>query len=285
MLSRSVVDSTWHNFTPSSIDILADAAQVALGSSSSPSLPSQRESETPLADTTSPTLPTISLTDRETIKSTPALAVLANTMGQPLSFDIPHATFASASAHASSLRPMDDFHDVSESHSLPSDVGQQSTLPQESLSQPPPQGTIILAPSPPSTVGTPEVSHLARPTSHQTSVHSVNVFPGKRNAEQDTMNTPFSPQVTPVDFPEPSHFSSVQTPVQGAVTLSSDSHLYPHLTTASNLRSRRALSLQASPVHVRQNLSKIPSSPILIFTSRVWPTKTQPENRPLKACT
>ncbi len=259
MLSRSVVDSTSHNFTPSSIDILADTARVALSSSSSPSLPTQKESETPLADTTSPTLPIIGLADRDTIESPPALAVLANTMRQPLSFDIPRATLASVSAPASSLGPMGDCNDVSELHFLPSDIGQQSTLSHEPLSQPRPQGTIMLAPSPPSTAGTPEVSHLARPirsTSHQTSVHSVNVFPEKRNDEHDTMNTPFSPQVTPIDFPEPSHFvsGSVQIPVQTAIPLSPDSHPYPHLTAASSLRSRRALSLPASPVHVRQNL-------------------------------
>ena len=286
ILSRSVADSTWHNFTPSSIDILTDTARVPLGSPSSPSLPGQRESETPLADTTSPTFPTISLTDRDTIKSTPALAV-PRKMGQPLSFDVPHATLASVSAHASSLGPMSDCNDVSELYSPPSDIGQQSTLPQESLSQPQPEGTIILAPSPLSTAGTTEVSNLARPTLHQTSIHSVNVFPGNRNAEQDTLNTSFSPQATPIDFPEPSHFvsGSVQTPVQGTIPPSPDRHPYPHLITATNLRSRRALSLPASPVHVRQNPSKISSSPILIFTSRVWPTKIQPENRPLRACT
>lgn len=261
--------------TPSFIDILADTARVAVGNSSSPSLPTHRESETLLADTTFPTLPTINSTDHDTIKSTPALPVLANTLDQPPSFDVPQATLASASA--SSLGPMGDCNDVSElpgQHSLPYDNGQQSTLPQESSSSPQPQGTIVLAPSTLSKTGTPEVSHLARPiqfTSHQTSVHTVNAFPGNINAEQDTVNTSFSPQVTPIDFPEPSHSVSgpVQTPVQGPIPLSPDFHPYPHLTTASSLRSRRALSLPASPRHVRQNLLTIQSGPVLIFTSRV----------------
>ena len=270
MPSRSVVDST-----PSFIDILADTTRVAVGSPSSPPLPTQRESETLLADTTFPTLPTINLTDRDTIKSTPALAVLANALDQPPSFDVPQATLASASA--SSLGPMDDCSDVSElrgQHYLPSDIGQQSTLPQESSSSPRPQGIIILAPSPPSEVGTREVSHQARSiqfTSHQTSIHSVDAFPGNIHAEQDTVNTSFSPQVTPIDFPEPSHSVSgpVETPVQGPISLSPDLHPYPHLTTGSSLRSRKALSLPASPTHVRQNLSTILSGPVLIFTSRV----------------
>lgn len=310
-LSRSVVDSTIHNPIPSSIDILADTAQVAMGGPNSSSLPSQRENETPPVETASPTFRIVNLTDRDTIKSTssssasnatpfqpsrlastpsPAPAVLANTMDLPLSFDVTHATLASGYAPASSLGSLDGRNNVSElprQRSLPSVIGRQSTTFQEPLIQPRPQGTIILAPSPSSKTGTPEVSHLIQIPSYQGSVHSVNAFHGSRDTEQNTVNTPVSPQVTPIEFPEPSHVvdGSGQTPVQGVIPLSSDTHSYLHLTTASSLRSRRTFSLPVSPEHVRQNLSLILSGPMLISAIRVWPTGIQPEDRPLRAYT
>jgi hypothetical protein len=221
-LSRGVVDSTSHNPTPSSIDILADTARVAMGSPTL-SLPAQGESETPPAETSSPTLLIVNLTDRDTIKATsssdatpfqpsrltsapsPALAVLTDTMDPPLSFDVPHAT---GSAPASSVGSLDNGNDY-------------STLPSEH------------------------------------SLHSVDTFPGNRNTIQNSMNTPFSPQVTPIDFTEPSHFvnGSVHTPVQCPIPLSPDIRPYPRLTTAGRLTPQsmylnQADSFPIAPVEV-----------------------------------
>jgi len=159
------------------------------------------------------------------------------------SSDVPHATPASGSALASLFGSLDGGNDdleLPKLHSLPSVIGQQSTNFQEPLNQPRPLGTTTLVPSPPSKAGTPEGSHLARPiqvTSHQTSVHSIDTFPGNRNPEQNTVNTPSSPQLTPIDFPEPSHLEnvSVQSPVQFPIPLSPDTHPYPHLTRAGRL--------------------------------------------------
>jgi hypothetical protein len=285
-LSRVVVGSTPHHSTPSSIDIMTDTVRLTMGSSTSPSLPVQRENGSLPAEPPFPTLLIVNLTDRDTIRSTsssstsdatpfqpsrlasdpsPVLVVLENTVDTPSLFEVPHATLASASAPVSSFGPMDDCDGVSElprHHLLPSVICQQPTLLQRPFIQPRSQ-EIILPPSSPSRAETPEASYPAQPiqtTSQQTSVRPVNTFPRNRSAEQNTVNTPFSLQVTPVDFPEPSRFvgGSVQTPVQGAISPSPDTHPYPHLTTPSSLRSRRALSLRASPGHVRQNLSLIP---------------------------
>ena len=301
LLPRSAVDSTSRNPTPSSIDILADAAQFTSGSPTSPSfsLPAQRQTEFPLAEAPSITLRIVNLTERDTFRSTspssgpdgtlfqslrtasassPALVDPDNTRDPPLSYEVPRASLAS------SLGPMDDHNDVSE---LPRHHSPSSTLSQGLLFQPRPPVIVKPSPSSPSKATTQEASYPAEPV--QTILHqtSVRAFPGDRSAEQNTMNTPFSPQLTPVNFPEPCHFvnGSVPTPIIGPIPLSPDADPYPHLTTPSSLRSRKAVSLPASPGHVRQIRLLIPIRSMLIFLSRVRPTGIQLEDRPLRSCT
>jgi len=284
-LSRSVVGSTSHISTPH-IDILANTAQLGTGSPTSPScpLPVQRESGTPTTETSSPALRIANITNGDTTRSTssssiscatpfqpsrftsdpssPVHVVLENTTDLPLHFEAPRV----ASASAPGTMGCNDVSELPRHHPLPHVIGQQSTSSQEPSIQPLPQPTIIPPLSSPSKMRTRGASYLGQPiqpiqpTSHQTSVHPVNTFAGDRSAEQDNVNTPVPPWVIPIDFPEPSHFLNwfVQTPVQGAIPLSPDTHPYPHFTTPSSLRPRSALSLIASPGHVRQNFLLLP---------------------------
>ena len=296
-LPRSVVDSTLHDPTPSSIDILADTTQLTISSPASPSLPlpAQGQTGTPPPETSSLTLRVANLTDQDTIISTPSspgpdatpfqpsrsasapspvLVDLESTRDPLLSYNVPHITLASAPA--SSVGPMHDRDDVSElprHPSLPSVIDWQSTLSQESLIQPRTREGALLPPSSPSQDGI-QAPYLVQPiqtASCQTAVRSVDTFPGNRGAEQFTANTPFSPQLAAVDFPEPSHFATgpVSTPIPDTIALLSDSNPYPHSTIPSSVRSRRAVSSPTSPTHVRQNHLLRPSRSIFIFRSRV----------------
>ena len=287
-LPRGLMNSTSHNPIPSSIDILADSAELTSGSPASPSSPllAQRQSESSPAEAPSLTLRIVNLTEQDTFGSTssssrpddtlfqslrtasapfPVLVDPENTRDLPLSYGAPHATLAS------SLSSMVDHNDVSE---FPRPHSPSSMLPQGPSTQPRPREIIIPPCSSPSKAAIQEASHSAGPAQtilHETSVHA---FPEDRSPEQNTVDAPFPLQLTPVNFPEPRHFviGSVPSPIPATISLSSDVNSYPHLTTPSSLKSRRAVSLPASPGHVRQNLLLILSRAMLIFLSRVRPT-------------
>lgn len=280
LLSRSGMDSTSHNPTPSSLDILANTTQLTSGSPASPSFPlsAQRQSESPPAEAPSLTLRIVNLTEQDTFRSTSSSDIglfqsLRTARAPSPALVHPETPLSYGTCHApllSSLGYMDD-------HAPP------FTLSQEPLIQPLPQEVIIPSPSSPSKAATQEASYpaTAEPGQAILSQTSVRPFPGDRSTEQNTVNTPYPPQLTAVTFPEPCYFldGSVPTPVPGTSPLSSDTNSYPHLTTPFSLKSRRAVSLPASPGHVRQNLLLIPSRFMLIFLRRAL------EDRPLKMCT
>lgn len=258
-LSRSSMDSTSHNPTPSSLDILANTAQLTNGSPASPSFPlsAQRQSESPPAEAPTRSLRIVNLTEQDTFRSTSSSNVRLfqslRTAGAPSPALVhPETQLSYVACHAplfSSLGHMDD-------HPPP------FTLSHEPLIQPLPQEVIIPSPSSPSKGATQEASYPAAAEPGQTILPQTPVrpFPGDRSTEQNTVDPPFPPQLTAVNFPEPCYFldGSVPTPVPGTSPLSSDANSYPQLTTPFSLKSRRAVSLPASPGHVRQNLLLIP---------------------------